>query len=82
NQFVKWEFEPNSVALYPGIGVNISSRLRLGVYYRWKYIYRLDEVIFNELLFKNNNNPFLNKKYDTFNPTQIWMTVSYELKGN
>ena len=78
-RYTKWEVEFNSLELYPGIGVKLSSRMQLAAHYRWVYVYKLDEVIFNYLLFNQKDPEFLRKEYDTYNPVKVWVTVSYAL---
>ena len=75
----KWELEWNGLELYPGLGMRINKRMCLTANYRLYYIYKLDEVIFNHILFYQINPEFLNKKYDTYNPFKIWVTVGYRL---
>lgn len=75
----KWELELHSLELYSGVGVKISPRMQLAAHYRWNYIYKLDKVIFNHLLFKGDTPDFIQKKYDTYNPFKLWVTVSYAL---
>lgn len=80
DDFSRWKLEPYSLAFYSGIGIKIKERFQFSVAYRWKYIYQIDEVIFNRYLFRNDNDPFLDKKYDNFNPTQIWVRLNYNLQ--
>ncbi len=53
--------------------------MQLAAHYRWEYIYKLDEVIFNHLLTNERHPAFLRKKYDDYNPFKVWITVSYAL---
>lgn len=80
-RYTKWELELNSLELYPGLGVKLNPRMQLAAHYRWVYIYKLDEVIFNHLLFYERDPEFLQKEYDNYNPLKIWVTASYAL-GN
>ncbi len=75
----KWEWKFNAFELYPGIGVKVISRIWLTANYRLFYIYKIDEVIFNDLLFNEKDPEFLQKDYDTYNPFKLWFTVSYAL---
>ncbi len=75
----KWELEVNSLELYPGLGVKLNKRMWVTAQYRWLYINKLDEVIFNQTLFYQRDPEFLRKKYDDYNPFKVWFTVSYAL---
>jgi len=76
---IKWDLELNSLELYPGLGVKLNKRMWVTAQYRWLYINKLDEVIFNYLLFYQRDPAFLRKKYDDYNPFKLWFTVSYAL---
>lgn len=76
---VKWELEWNGFELYPGLGFTIHPRVQLAFQYRWIYRYKVDEVIFYDILFRNKNADFLKKKYDDYSPVKYWFTVSYAL---
>jgi hypothetical protein len=78
-RFTKRKFEWYSLSLYPGIGLNISSHLQVAAHCRLIHIQKLDEIIFNSILFHERNPEFLRKKYDDYNPFQLWFTVSYLL---
>ncbi len=75
----KWDLALNSLALYPGLGVKLNPRMWVTAQYRWLYINKLDEVIFNQTLFYQRDPEFLRKKYDDYNPFKVWFTVSYAL---
>jgi hypothetical protein len=75
----KWGFALNELELYPGLGVKISPRVWLTASYRLFYVYKIDEVIFNNLLFYQRDSEFLRKKYDDYNPFKLWFTVQYSL---
>jgi hypothetical protein len=81
-RFTKRQFEWQSLAIYPGIGLTISPRFEAAAHCRLIYIQKLDEVIFNSLLFYQRNPEFLRKEYDDHNPFQLWFTVSYLIGKN
>ncbi|MCB0374939.1 MAG: hypothetical protein KDD04_03375, partial [Sinomicrobium sp.] len=79
-RFVKWELEWNGFELYPGVGFTVHPRVQLAFQYRWLYRYKIDEVIFYDLLFDQRGSAdFLQKKYDDYNPVKYWFTLSYAL---
>ncbi|MCY7328779.1 MAG: hypothetical protein LH618_09540, partial [Saprospiraceae bacterium] len=74
----KWKFEYSSFEVLPGLGTQIGQHWWLNLNYRWYYIHKLDRVIFNSIL--NPPQSFIEKKYDTYNPFQIQLTVGYWIK--
>lgn len=76
----KWNPEFRGFEILPGFGAKLGQRWWFNFNYRLYYSYRLDTVIFNHGLFFDRNPEFLDKKFDTYNPFQIQMTVGYMIK--
>ena len=79
HRLTKWGFHFNSLETYPGLGVRISKRTMLTFAFRNYYVYRLDKVIFNELLFNQRDPAFLKMKYDHYMLKKYSMTIGYTL---
>ena len=73
---VKFEF--NSLELNPGLGFK-AKRMSFQFNYRALHFYKIDRVIFNDILFITRNPPFLDKKYESLNLDKFWITVGYDL---
>ena len=52
----------------------------MSISYRWKYFSKIDDILFNYLLFDSPQDEFLQQKFDTHNPFKMWLTVGYKLK--
>ena len=79
-KYSKWQFALNSLEINPGLGFQITERWQASIHYRWLYIYKIDSIIFNYLLFDEPSPEFLQQKVDTHNPFKMWLTVGYRLK--
>ncbi len=79
-RFTKYKMEWNSLEINPGLGFNINSRLQIALSCRALYFNKVDDVIFNYALLRDQNHPFLQQKADTYNPFKMWLTVGYKLK--
>jgi hypothetical protein len=74
----KLKLEFNGLELNPGLGFK-ASRLRFQINYRALNYYKIDKVILYRILFKDDVDPFLDKKYESTNWDKIWITVGYDL---
>ncbi len=77
-KYKRWNFQFNGIEINPGLGFKLK-KLTFQCNYRWFNLVRLDRVIFDSSLFNYPNPPFLQKKYDDYNPTKISFTVGYSL---
>ncbi len=75
--YSRWEFTPHSVEINPGIGIILWKKFELNLNYRVLYVSELDNVIFNSILFKEDDPEFLQQKTDTYNPFKLWLSVGY-----
>lgn len=76
----KWHPEFGGLEILPGLGAKFGQRWWVNINYRWYYKHRLDKVIFYSGLFRGAVPEFLKKKYDTYNPFQMQLTVGYLIK--
>lgn len=77
NDLSRWEFKLYGIELNPFIGFTLKNRIIFNLKYRWQNYQLLDDVIFNELLFEDFKDPFLEKTWDNFNPKKWWISVAY-----
>lgn len=74
----RFKLDFNGLELNPGLGFR-ASRFQVQLNYRVLHFYKIDGVIFNDILFNTQNPPFLEEKYESRNLDKVWLTVGYHL---
>lgn len=80
NKLYKWHPEFRGLDILPGVGVRFSQYWWLTLSYRCYYLNKLDTLLFYPSVFPEKNPEFLAKKYHTYNPFQMQITVGYVIK--